>query len=264
MSRWFRSYADTHRNPKVAKLSDADFRLWHELLCVAAENDGIIPPAEDLKHLLKRRLDHLSSALKRLISGGLIDPLEDGYEPRNWNERQYKSDTSTERVQKHRAKRNVSVTPPDTEADTEETPIPPKGGRSGKSLIPADWKAPLVSELPPRARACAEKWTSASYATEAEAFVCYWRSERKMKGDWHGTWANRVIARNEAVLRAQKFGNAPPEGKPTPEQQRAALATMIPLYEKMGKTNEAAEARRKLASIGQVANDILKQARASQ
>ena len=119
MSRWFRFYADAMRHPKVARLSDSDFRLWCELLSVAAERGGKIPPADDLKRLLKRRLDHLSSALKRLISGGLIDPLEVGYEPHGWSERQYVSDTSTPRVRKHRKKRNVSVTPPDTEADTE-------------------------------------------------------------------------------------------------------------------------------------------------
>lgn len=123
MSRWWRSYADTHRNPKIAKLSDADFRLWHQLLCIAAENEGKIPAADDLKHVLNRRLDHLSSALKRLVDGLLIDPLEVGYEPRNWTERQYKSDSSTPRVRAYRAKRNVSgnvsETPPDTETDTE-------------------------------------------------------------------------------------------------------------------------------------------------
>jgi len=135
MSRWFRSYADTHRNPKVARLSDADFRLWHELLCVAAENDGQIPPLDDLKYLLNRRLDHLSKALQRLISGGLIDALEVGYEPRNWDERQYKSDTSTDRVQKFRAKRNVSVTPPDTDTDTDSS--------VSKDTSPRQWALPL-------------------------------------------------------------------------------------------------------------------------
>jgi hypothetical protein len=128
MSRWFRSYADTHRNPKVARLSDADFRLWHELLCVASEHGGLIPCLDDLKHLLNRRLDHLSTALKRLISGGLIDALETGYSPRNWGERQYKSDTSTDRVHKFRAKRNVSETPPDTEADTDTEKKKEEGG----------------------------------------------------------------------------------------------------------------------------------------
>jgi hypothetical protein len=123
LSRWFRSYADTHRNPKVARLSDSDFRLWHQLLCIAAENEGVIPPATDLKNLLNRRLDHLSSALKRLVKEELIDLLDDGFTPRNWEERQYKSDTSAERTRKWRASRDVTVTAavtaPDTDTDTD-------------------------------------------------------------------------------------------------------------------------------------------------
>ena len=50
---------------------------------------------------------------------GLIDRLTDGYEPHNWSKFQYKSDTSNQRVTRHRAKRNVTVTPPDTETETE-------------------------------------------------------------------------------------------------------------------------------------------------
>lgn len=119
MTRWFRFYADAMRNPKVLRLSDKDFRLWVNLLALAAENDGRIPADDDLKLVLGMRLDHLKGGLDRLISGGLIDLLDDGYEPHHWSKFQYKSDTSTDRVQKHRAKRNVSETPPDTEADTE-------------------------------------------------------------------------------------------------------------------------------------------------
>lgn len=133
VSRWFRSYADTHRNSKIARLSDADFRLWHQLLCIAAENDGLIPPASDLKNLLSRRLDHILSALKRLVDGSIIDQLNGGYSPTNWTERQYKSDTSTGRVRQFRAKGNVSCnvseTAPDTEADIkEEKAMPDKSG----------------------------------------------------------------------------------------------------------------------------------------
>lgn len=125
MSRWFRFYAAAIRHPKVARLSDKDYRVWTELLAIACENNGFIPPLADLKHLLNRRLDHLSSSVDRLLSGGLIDVLEDGYEPHSWKERQYKSDTSTTRVQKHRRYRNVSKavteTAPDTDTDTEVT-----------------------------------------------------------------------------------------------------------------------------------------------
>lgn len=148
MSRWFRFYSDAMRNPKVAKLSDKDFRLWVELLAVAAENDGVIPPLSDLKHLLRRRLDHLSTAVKRLISGSLIDPLEGGYEPHNWTKFQYKSDSSTERSRKHREKCNVAATPPDTDTDTEtdKTPKAPRKRWVSKpdkisDQLWSDWKA---------------------------------------------------------------------------------------------------------------------------
>lgn len=119
MALWFRFYSDAMRHPKVAKLSDAEFRLWVELLSVASDNDGRIPPLTDLKHVLKRRLDHLSRGVEGLLRASLIDPLGDGYEPHDWSKRQYKSDTSTERVKKFREKRNVSVTPPESETESE-------------------------------------------------------------------------------------------------------------------------------------------------
>ena len=117
--RWFRFYAKAMRDPKVLRLSDKDFRLWMNLLSIASDNDGALPCDEDLKLVLGIRLDHLKGGLERLIRGGLIDALEGGYEPHNWNKFQYKSDTSNERVKKYREKCNVTVTAPDTEADTE-------------------------------------------------------------------------------------------------------------------------------------------------
>jgi hypothetical protein len=138
VSRWFRSYADTHRNPKIARLSDKDFRLWHRLLCIAAENGGTIPPADDLKHMLSMRLDHCSEALRRFQNGGLLDPVEGGYVPHNWNQRQYKSDTSTERVRKFRTKGNVagnvSETAPDT--DTESDTLANANGAAAAAADP--------------------------------------------------------------------------------------------------------------------------------
>ncbi len=142
MSRWFRFYAEAMRNPKVASLSDQDFRLWVELLAVAAENDGHIPPAESLKHVLKRRLDHLSRGLEGLIRALLIDALADGYEPHNWSKFQYKSDTSTDRVHKFREKRNVSETPPEQKQSREERNIEPTG-----SMVNSDKAEPPVLKL---------------------------------------------------------------------------------------------------------------------
>ncbi len=124
--KWFRFYADALRNPKVAALTDREFRLWVSLLSVASENDGNIPPLETLKHVLKTRLDHLSTGVERLLTLGLIDRLEAAYTPHHWDKFQYKSDTSTPRVTLHRAK---GETAPEQIQITEqkESPLTPKG-----------------------------------------------------------------------------------------------------------------------------------------
>lgn len=216
MTRWFRSYADKHRNPKVARLSDSDFRLWDQLLCVASENDGHIPPLDDLKHLLNRRLDHLSSGLKRLVDGRLIEPLNDGYVPRNWNEKQYKSDSSTPRVQKFREKgnvtRNVSETPPDTDTDTDtekgEANASPRGRAQGKRLEdgwePETLKSDTVSGQIVAARGHA--WA----ARALESFRNHWRSANgpnARKRDWQAAWANWIIEQDNRDGRRNGNGN---------------------------------------------------------
>lgn len=105
--------------------------------------------------------------------------------------------------------------PQDTEQEGEELkkeetpPNPPAGGRRGKTRLPSDWRLPPISDLGPKARACAEQWTAACYETHGEAFVAYWSGNGKMMASWEATWANRVIALHSTVMRDQKFGNAP-------------------------------------------------------
>ena len=167
MSRWFRFYSDAMRNPKVASLNDWQFRLWVELLGVASENDGTIPPATQLNRMLKRRLDHLLRGCDDLITAGLIDPLGASYTPHNWNKFQYKSDTSTPRVTLHRAKRETA---PETEADTEQKEDTVASATDGTPSPdePVDLKAMLFSSGVPylvrngtkdaNARAMLGKW----------------------------------------------------------------------------------------------------------
>lgn len=97
----------------------------------------------------------------------------------------------------------------DTEQEREEYNIPPVSPKIGKTLIPESWQPPTVSELPVQAKACAEQWPAQEYVREAEAFVCYWRSERKMKSDWRLTWANRILDQHDRVMRRNKpiFGD---------------------------------------------------------
>ena len=150
----------------------------------------------------------------------------------------------------------------DTEQEREEReednipPQPPLGGRRGKTILPADWQLPLVSDLPPKSRECAEQWAPASYETEGEGFVLYWRSCGRMMKDWDATWANRVIARHSQVMRDQKFGNAPPAAKstePVDWEERAKF------FDKMGNSDSAAECRRKCKAmpIGQLTANFM-------
>jgi hypothetical protein len=85
-----------------------------------------------------------------------------------------------------------------------------------------------------------------------------------MKSDWRGTWANRIISRHDAVMRAQKFGNAPPSSQKLRPPTAVEVSNMVRFYTDRGDVEKAEEVRRKYAaSIGDVAGSILKSVRAA-
>jgi hypothetical protein len=125
MSRWFRLYDDLVDDPKVQRLGPDLFKALINLWCLASKNDGMLPSLDEMAFKLRVRPERLDKILKELIACGLIDETPDGgHEPHNWNGRQYKSDVSNERVKRYRDRKrnaecNVTVAPPETEADTE-------------------------------------------------------------------------------------------------------------------------------------------------
>ena len=125
MTRWFRFYGDAINNPKVLRLSDAMFRAWVTLLCIASQYEGILPAAADIALILRMKVHKVAEWLTVLTTAGLLDCLEDGtFRPHNWNERQFQSDVSSERVKRFRErKRNVSSTVSETPPDTEQKQI---------------------------------------------------------------------------------------------------------------------------------------------
>jgi hypothetical protein len=123
MSRWFRFYDGALDDPKVQGLPGDLFKIWVNLLCVAARNEGRLP-ADDLPFLMRMDPAILDQAIGALSDRGLIDETGDGLAPHNWDVRQFKSDVSNERVKRHRqrhgnGKSNVTKseneTPPETE-----------------------------------------------------------------------------------------------------------------------------------------------------
>ena len=154
MSRWFRLYDDAINDPKVLRLPENARWQWVATLCIASKNNGVLPQLSDVALLLRMPLKQAARAIARLLAAELLDETEAGLKPHNWDGRQYKSDTSTERVRKHRAARNVSgnaqetveatipqsgaphaATPPET--DTESEPDSSSLARENEMLDPS-------------------------------------------------------------------------------------------------------------------------------
>ena len=143
---WFRMYSEAIDDEKLRLLSFED--RWHFVAILCCKNMGIL---DDMSVITRRKiavkmgldLRELGEVARRLSEVGLID--QDTLQPKKWDERQFKSDSSAERVKAYRdrmksiknqgvseTKRNcnVTVTTQDTETDkdTEEykpkTPIP--------------------------------------------------------------------------------------------------------------------------------------------
>lgn len=130
--QWFRFYGDAVNDPKVQSLTGEQFKFWVNLLCVASQNEGRIK-ISDLPFILRETKANVQRLIGDLKATSLLvasNQSSDHVAPHQWNKRQYKSDTSAERTRRHRdAKRDVTVTPPDTDAETEQnrTPKPPRG-----------------------------------------------------------------------------------------------------------------------------------------
>lgn len=154
MSRWFRLYDDAINDPKILRLPDAARWQWVAILCVASKHDGVLPQLSDVALLLRMPPKKAAATLARLREAGLVDETDAGLKPHNWDGRQYKSDSSTERVRKHRAtRRNVSgdgveaiqtngaphaATAPETEPESD-----PESGYDSCAVAPCD---PSIAE----------------------------------------------------------------------------------------------------------------------
>jgi hypothetical protein len=127
-ARWFRSYAGKLDNPKVQRLSDAHYRAWDNLLCVACRYDGVLPPLSDLAFLMRRPKPVTAKLLEALMRAGLFVKTERGIEPHDWNAWQYKSDVSNERVKRHRQRqRTVASAVTVTASESENRREAPSG-----------------------------------------------------------------------------------------------------------------------------------------
>lgn len=104
MSRWWRAYDEALNDPKLQSLGLEMIGAWFNLLCMASKNNGTIV-VNDVPFALRLSKAKSAAIIARLADGGLLDRIGDDYCPHNWDGRQYQSDSSSERVKRHRAKR---------------------------------------------------------------------------------------------------------------------------------------------------------------
>ena len=151
MTRWYRAYEGTVTDPKLAEaamVADCSRSVavasWHLILeNAAAVNDGgrVDIPTRRIAAALCEPL----SAIEVLVEAFRTIGLLTGSHVAAWKRRQYESDSSAERVRRHRQKnkqsaggngdetlQGVTVTPPETETETEL----PEATASGASAPP--------------------------------------------------------------------------------------------------------------------------------
>ena len=114
---WFRLYNEMVDDPKIGLLSDAAFRLWVNILCVACQYGEKGDTKLTIAEMEWKLRCNVSVTLQELLQSKLVTFHTNGngketiFIPK-WETRQYQSDISTERVKKYREKqkRNVSET----------------------------------------------------------------------------------------------------------------------------------------------------------
>lgn len=104
--KWFRMYTSLVDSIKVGPLKDGQFRVYVELLCLAGEKDdggrtGVTP--ENINWRLRR---DVTCDVTEVVTRGLVTVSDDNeYVVTDWNERQYKGDSSAERTRSYRERK---------------------------------------------------------------------------------------------------------------------------------------------------------------
>lgn len=98
------------------------------------------------------------------------------------------------------------------EVKEKDSPLTPQGAK--QTFLPSDWKPPPPAELSPKARQCAEQWSTDAYERTAEAFALFWQSRNRKMADWGKTWAGWIIRDHWKVMQEARTAGRKEDGKP--------------------------------------------------
>ena len=115
-------YAEFATDPKVQMLSEQDQRRYMMLLCLRCGNGDVTLHETEVSFQLRISDDEWARTKAVLLAKNLID---DSNKPTAWDKRQYASDSSAERVARHRNAKKLACNVTETamqrpvEAETE-------------------------------------------------------------------------------------------------------------------------------------------------
>jgi hypothetical protein len=211
-------YSDVINDPKVMRLPEAMRWHWVAVLCCSAKNDGQVPPTSDLAFMLRMKETATALILAELHAAGLLDMDETGFHPHNWDDRQFKSDTSNERVKRYREKRRngecnvtetVTVTPPeqsitetDTKAEQTAAAVPPRSRKKPVRSVPDDFAINATN----LSYAKAFGFSEFEIRREHQKFVMHAKAKGLSYADWDA-------AEHNWLTKAAEFAGRRPRGE---------------------------------------------------
>lgn len=150
---WWRAYNNSIHHRKLLKLSDAMHRAWYTLQCIASENGGDLPPADDIAVTLRIKDTKVAEWITYLVKADLYENVGGTFRPKNWDRRQYKTDatdpTGAKRAKSYRDRkrdeRNASRGVTRDGAVSSERPEAEAESETEQSR--ADGRAPIDEDL---------------------------------------------------------------------------------------------------------------------
>lgn len=234
---WLRLYRRTVNNAKIQRLGLEAVGFWTNCLCLS-DDEGYLPEVSDIAWSMRVTEAVTETFLVTLQRNNLIVRDDDGrLRLHDWDDHQKRSDSSADRVRKHREKRqkqaergdvtpcNVTVTPQsrvDTEKNREEKRREEVEARE-QVRGPAETLEPVSLKTKPTAKRgtrwpddaiVPEDWLNEAEASrelarmppadlraEAMKFAHFWSSKAgdgATKLDWKRTWLVWALKANGA------------------------------------------------------------------
>lgn len=193
---WFRMYSEFAHDPKVQRLSESDQRRYIMLLCIKCNGDVTVTDS-DVAFQLRISDAEWDATKDILIERGLI--TKDN-QPSAWDKRQKPSDSSSERVARHRAiqkqQSNGVVTLQKQESNALDKIRIEENRRDIVKQTRGTRLQPTLTLIPEWGNAALEvrqDWSNEDVLVEFDGFKDHWIAQPGSKGvktDWLATWRN--------------------------------------------------------------------------